>query len=175
MIVFRAETDPPPGTLRKALQSMEVLLKLGTVDPFEPNDSVTFFNEFYRKIDHDAHRVQPLRRALAFATVAETFKMIDMDSLTIIVPYRNETIDGPARIAEFRARPTLQTIRALQPLSVHVRRYQRDALREAGITMSADDFDRFDVICEGRQGSYDETYGLQTTADPLLPIDASII
>jgi hypothetical protein len=45
-----------------------------------------------------------------------------------------------------------------------MRQYQIDALRAAGIVMPVDDFGRFDVICEGRQASYDTTFGLRDAA-----------
>jgi CRISPR-associated endonuclease/helicase Cas3 len=172
MVVFRAETEPPRGTLLKAFESMQVLIKLRKVDPFEPNDSFIFFEEFYRKIGPDERRVQPLRRSLAFAAVADTFKLIDADMHSIVVPYVNDelSINGPARIAAFRAHASRETARALQPLVVQVRNYQLDALRKAGIVMAADDFGRFDVLCEGREGCYDRMFGLfdGTSVDDLI-------
>jgi CRISPR-associated endonuclease/helicase Cas3 len=175
MIVFRAETETPPGTPRKAFDSMEVLIKTRPIDPFEPNDSLMFFDELYRKIGSDERRVQPLRRALAFAAVSDAFKLMDDDTHPIVVPYKNDLIDGAVRILAFRDRPSRETSRALQPLSVQVRRYQLDALRAAGIVMPFDEFGRFDVICEGRQDCYHNNFGLATKTDGSLPAETSVV
>jgi CRISPR-associated endonuclease/helicase Cas3 len=166
MVVFRAETDPPPGVPIKAFDSMRVLAATRAIDPFDPGDSIDFFNELYRKIGPDERRVQPLRRALAFAAVEEAFKLIDADTHPIVVPYENSelNIDGPARLDAFVRRPSRDTARALQPLIVQVRRYQLDALRAAGITTPADEFGRFDVLCEGGGGAYHHTFGLAVDA-----------
>ena len=53
MVVFRAETDPPRGVPTQAVDSMNVLLGLGGIDPFEPNDSIRFFEELYGKAAND--------------------------------------------------------------------------------------------------------------------------
>jgi CRISPR-associated endonuclease/helicase Cas3 len=177
MVVFLAESDPPPGTLRKAFDSMHVLLQTRSIDPFEPNDSLAFFEELYRKIGPDERRVQPLRRALAFEAVAKTFKLIDTDTYPVVVPYINKQlkINGAARIAAYRAHPTRQTRRALQPLIVQLRQYQIEMLRSDGVTMPIDDQGFFDVICEGREMSYHESFGLQVPTDLTLPADISVI
>jgi len=156
MVVFRAETDPPPGVPRKALDSMTVLLGLGAADPFDPRDSVRYFDELYGKVDDDQHRIEPLRRGLMFASVAERFRIIDGDTHPVVVPWD----DGLARLAAFQAGPSRQTRRALQPFTVQVRQYVRDQLREAGVISPGDEFGQFDVVNEGRQAAYHARYGL---------------
>jgi CRISPR-associated endonuclease/helicase Cas3 len=167
MTVFRAETDPPPGVPVKAMQSTEVLAALGDLDPFDPRHCERFFAELYGKTDPDARRVQPLRRALAFAAVADAFKLMDEDTHPVVVPYIGNGIDGPARIAAFRASPSRDTARALQPLVVQVRRYLMPQLR-ASITAPADkdEFEQFDFLLEGHGRAYDDRFGLDTSGHP---------
>ena len=165
MVVFRAETEPPPGTPIKAFDSMKVLLATRAVDPFEPKDSLAFFEELYQKIGPDERRVQPMRRAFAFAAVADAFKLMNDDTHPVVVPYQNDAIDGHARIRAFRDRPCRETSRALQPLVVQVRRYLLPTLRANGITLPVDEdqFERFDFLCEGREKSAYGTFGLDVT------------
>lgn len=172
MVVFRAETDPPPGVPRKAFDTMDVLLKLGgTVDPFEPRDSERFFDELYAKLDDDQHGIEPLRRALAFAKIEEKFKLIDGDAHPIVVPWG----EGAARIAAYRASPNRQSRRALQPFTVQVRGWTLDRLRAAGVCDRVDDLGFFDVICEGRESSYHVTFGLNEQQDGSLPAEVAVV
>jgi CRISPR-associated endonuclease/helicase Cas3 len=171
LIVFRAETDPPPGVPRKAFESMNVLIQLGSVDPFEPNDSIRFFNELYGKIDDDQHRIEPLRRGLMFATVASRFRIIDSDTCPIVVPWG----DGRARLTAYRARPSRETLRALQPFTVQIRRYRLGQLRQDGVIMQADDKDRFDIVCEGRDTAYDLLFGFDENASGIMAAEDSVV
>jgi len=172
MVVFRAETDPPPGVPRKALETMHVLLQLRLVDPFEPKDSRCYFDELYRKIDDDHHRIELLRKNLMFAAVAHSFRIIDADVHPVVVPYG----DAPKRLAAFRAAPSRQTARALQPFTVQVYRYRLDALRDAGITMPVDESeDWFDVVVEGRESAYDNRFGLNVITDGIMAAEDSIV
>lgn len=161
MIVFLAESDPPPGVPTQAFDSMKVLLGLGGVDPFEPNDSTRFFRELYGKAANDPRdkELERLRRAFAFATVEEKFKLIDADTWPIVVPWG----EAAERLAAYRRAPSRDTRRALQPFTVQVRRYTLDRLRDAGICSPVDGgngIEFFDAVNEGRSGSYDNRFGL---------------
>lgn len=171
LVVFRAETDPPPGVPRKAFETMNVLLKLGQVDPFDPNDSLRYFDELYGKIDDDQHRIEMLRRDLMFATVAAKFRIIEADTHPVVVPWG----DARKRLAAFRAAPARQTQRALQPYTVQVRRYRLDGLRAAGVVMPVDEFERFDIVVDGREGSYDARFGLNDAPHGILAAEDSVI
>ena len=171
LIVFRAETEPPPGVPRKAFDSMSVLLGLGPVDPFNPDHSVRFFDELYGKIDADEKRVEFLRRGLMFAAVADAFRIIDNDTRPIVVPWA----DARERLARFRTAPSRQTQQALQPFTVQVRRFRLLQLREAGVVQPVDDFERFDFVVEGRDRSYHPQFGLDERADGLLAAADSVV
>jgi CRISPR-associated endonuclease/helicase Cas3 len=176
MVVFLAETDPPPGVPRKAMQSTQVLAALGALDPFDPGHSVRFFDELYGKTDLDARGIQTLRQKLAFAEVADRFKLIDNQTHAVVVPYVNAAagIDGRARLAAFIKAPSRETARALQPVIVQIPKYRLDQLRAAGTIEPVDDFGRFDRLNEGHEAAYHKVYGLTANADPLLPAEASV-
>lgn len=176
MVVFLAETDPPPGVPAQAFQSMQVLLALGPVDPFNPDHSIRFFRELYGKAANDPRdkELERLRRTLAFATVADRFKMIDADTWPVVVRWG----DGAQRLAAYRRSPSRETRRALQPFTVQVRRYTLDRLRDAGVCSpveGANGVEYFDAVNEGRESSYHQRFGLDEGADGLLPTEVSIV
>src|SRR5690606_8310545 len=118
LIVFRSETLPPPGSLRRAMQTTETLLGLdGSLDPFSVEDCERYFREFYDKHDLDAEAIQRLRSELNFATVAAKFRLIDNAwQRPLVVPWA----DSMERVEQFRRNPSRATERALQPFIVQI-------------------------------------------------------
>jgi CRISPR-associated endonuclease/helicase Cas3 len=118
--VFRAPTQPPLGTPRRAAQITESLLQQygNALDAGNPALFDEYFRALYFAEDLDANRVQPARAELKFATVADRFQLIeDGFTRTVIVPYgdarqRLEVLrrDGPQRDA----------LRRLQPFTVSI-------------------------------------------------------
>jgi CRISPR-associated endonuclease/helicase Cas3 len=168
--VFRAETLPPPGTLRKALQTTETLLGLGGgVDPFRPADCETFFREFYAKSDRDAERVQLHRQNLDFATTAAAFRMIDSALRPIVVPWG----DAMERVEAFRREPTRATQKALQPFLVQINPRHHEALARAGAIETV--WDRVDVPTALFGDRYDRTFGLRPDESGVMDAELSIV
>lgn len=164
MVVFRAETDPPPGIPEKAIDSMKTLLGQSQVNPFDPRDSLRFFSELYRKIDEDQHRIELLRKELMFAQVSAQFRLIDAAMCPVVVRWG----EGAQRLDTFRANPTRHTRRALQPFSVQVHQFALKQLRSAGI-VSVDESGAFDMVNEGFDKAYDERYGLLKVGSDIIP------
>ncbi len=158
MIVFLAETAPPPGVPTQAFDSMKVLLGLGNLDPFNPDDSIRFFNELYGKAANDPRdkELERLRRSLAFEAVDEQFNLIDANTFPIVVRWG----DGSNRIAAYRRFPSRETRRALQPFTVQMRYYSMQPLRDAGTISSDDDMIKLYFVNEGWDRCYSEQYGL---------------
>jgi CRISPR-associated endonuclease/helicase Cas3 len=171
LIVFRAETDPPPGVPRKALQSVQGLLALGGIDPFEPADSIRFFNDLYGKCDLDQHAIELLRNELKFATVAATFRLIDADTQAVVVPWG----DARERLAAFRRTPCRTTQRALQPYTVQVRRYRLEEMKAAGVVSPViEGEDSVYAICEGFESTYSRQFGLKDMGDGTHAVDVLV-
>ena len=161
-VVFRAETSPPPGTLRKALESTESLLRLrgpAGLDPFDPADCEAFFREFYGKTDPDAFAVQLHRRNHDFATTAAAYRLIDDATAPVVVPHA----DAADRVEAFRKSPTRAAQRALQPYLVQVNAFKLNALRAAGVTERV--HDRVDVLADAFRGRYHGVWGLDPDLD----------
>lgn len=176
MIVFLAETAPALGVPTQAFDSIRVLLGLGGVDPFDPNDSIRFFNELYGKAANDPRdkELERLRRSLAFGAVDEQFNLIDANTFPIVVRWG----DGPNRIAAYRRFPSRENRRALQPFTVQVRRHALTRLRSDGICLpveGADGVEYFDALAEGREGSYHDRFGLDETRGGMLPPEVCVV
>lgn len=83
-----------------------------------------YFNDLYREIlldrtHGDSQReIQEDRVDLKFATTADACRLIDEDTVPVVVPYR----DGIDRLLEWEAAPSERTWRRLQPYLVNLRR-----------------------------------------------------
>ncbi len=129
VIIFVPPKNTPPGILRKAAETTEILLKTGVQNPLHYSNFVTFFSELYwkaRSLDkHDIiKKLTPDTTdcAIQFRTAAMKFKIID-DTMqrSIIVPYRN----GMSYIETLKKiGPERYLMRKLQRYTVNV--YTRD-------------------------------------------------
>jgi CRISPR-associated endonuclease/helicase Cas3 len=156
-VVFRAETEPPPGTLRIALQATEALLAehsdgLPLSDPalFEQ-----FFRQFFHHSDLDRRAIQPERAVLNFATVAREFRLIeDGYRRAVAVPWGA----GPERLRGFEAEPGRDTARGLQPFLVHVPERTAERLLQAGRLRAVSE--SLLAVAPGWEEIYTEGFGL---------------
>jgi CRISPR-associated endonuclease/helicase Cas3 len=164
VVVFRAPTSPPAGTLRRGAAVAESMLREsgGRLDPDSPARVEQYFRALYFLEDTDARQVQALRQAFSFASVAREFRLIE-DGFTrdIIVPYG----DGQARLARLRRDgPTREALRSLQPFSVRAHPQTFDALARAG---ALDELtDGVFALSEPFGRCYDATFGLVTGDEP---------
>lgn len=137
-VVFRAPTSPPGETLRKAMETTRTLYALqdddprlhGGLDVLNPEHALLFFEHFYERSRLDEKSILTSLSDLNFATVARDFRMIsDHGMRSIVVPWR----DGRERAHRFRAAPSLETQRALQPFLVQVNRWYFDQIAARGL------------------------------------------
>lgn len=131
--VFRAETQPPAGTLRLALESAEALLRRHGehLNFVEGSYFEEFFRMLYAKCEHDRKGVQAERAHLNFATVGELMHVIEDGFTTpVVAPWG----DGPERLAALASMPvpTREALRALQPFIVQLRENDVRRLRSIG-------------------------------------------
>jgi CRISPR-associated endonuclease/helicase Cas3 len=175
-IVFRAETAPPQGTLRRAMQSTERLLGLnGTrvlpdaLDPSHPEHCELFFRELYGKTDLDPRHVQRETAERNFANVAAAFRMIDDDwSASLVVPWG----DGRMRIEAFQRETCARTRRALQPFMVQVSKRYLEHLLSIG---AAEAWEETNLHLPTRLfgNRYGDEFGL--SVEPDLRIDPELL
>jgi CRISPR-associated endonuclease/helicase Cas3 len=150
--VFRAETLPPPGTLRIGLETTESLLKQhGQALGFdEPRLFEEYFRMLYAKLALDGAGIQHDREQFNFAEVDRKFRLIDSAGRTsLVVPYTDEARE---RLARYLIDPSRTTVRALQPFIVQLLPYERRALIFAGA------LDPVNESLDALNGAFDHLY-----------------
>ncbi|MHB0948677.1 MAG: CRISPR-associated endonuclease Cas3'' [Gemmatimonadaceae bacterium] len=166
--VFRAETKPPPGILRQGLEATEAMLtRYGdALDISDPALHDEYFRALYLGVDLDARRVMPERRTLNFATVGDAVRLIeDGFSMPVVVPWG----EGEARARQYRASPSRDTQRALQPYVVQVRPYDLRRLEKLGAVEAIGE--QVYALCPPYLGLYDARFGLVVDEDAPDPAD----
>lgn len=156
LVVFRAPTPPPPGTPRRALETMESLLRREeTVELGDPELVETYFRLLYQKEQLDAKGIQAERQQLNFATVARRFQLIeDTYQRPIVVPWG----EARERLDRFRRDPSRDTLRALQPYVVNVPVRQLEQLRADAAVEEI--HDTVVTLAAGYHHLYDKQFGL---------------
>jgi CRISPR-associated endonuclease/helicase Cas3 len=131
--IFQPATEPPPGVLRRGLETMRLLLaaKGTNLDPSDPATCEEYFRAFYQITIRDRHGIQADRLEFNFATVAAKFRLIDDGyTATIVVPYKGS--EERLRQAEGEAQPLRERLRALQPYTVGIYPLALARLRAVG-------------------------------------------
>ncbi len=119
--IFQAPTEPPPGILRRGLETMRALLAArGTnLDPSDPAICTEYFRAFYHLTARDAKGIQADRIGFNFATVASKFRLID-DQCTASIVVHYDDSDDRLRQLERNERPLRERLRGLQPFTVSI-------------------------------------------------------
>lgn len=160
-IVFRAETKPPRGVLRTALEGTEGLLAAhgDQLDLLAPATFTEFFKGLYFKSDKDAAGIQTKRRDFNFADVDREFRMIDDYAVPVVVPYGYAV----QRVDRYRHSPTRESRRALQPYIVQIAPWHLRTLSDVGAIERIDDV--VTTLTQPFHSLYDQLFGLRIDAD----------
>jgi CRISPR-associated endonuclease/helicase Cas3 len=152
VVVFRpADGGMPAGAYRTAAEVTWTLLQAGTVDPDDPAIFESYFRRLFGIVERDKGRIQELRAGLNYEQVATAFRLIDEETVSVLVRYRGmvhqegEPLVDHRRIVEdlireLRAgatRPGGGGLRRLmaraQPYLVAMRRREVDRLASEGL------------------------------------------
>lgn len=159
--IFVAETSPPPGALRIALDAARIVASRcgGQPDLFsDPALYPTYFLQFYGT-PADTKRIQTDREALHFATVGENFRMIENGEEPLVI-----TIDAACRaiVDALRTGAGNRRIlrRRLQRYTVSVPRKQMNDLREMGAAAELEEGSGIFVLHETFRAAYHPRLGL---------------
>lgn len=84
-----------------------------------------YFQLLYQARDLDEAKIQPLRAALDYPEVAKRFRLIEDDTIPVVVRYRgpvrsDRTVDNLLRIARGDMDVPRETLRRLQPYLVDI-------------------------------------------------------
>ena len=174
VIVFKPEGGGlPPGAYRTEANETDALLAAGDLDPHDPDHVARYYRRLLGgggqpgTLATDAAGVQPMRDALDYPEVSQRFRMIDDDTVSVVVL----TYPGPgqnAEVLQLLDRVTEQPaaarhlLRQLQPYTVAIRRRDAEKLIGQGLIDQ-----RFEGLVNVWHGRYDAVRGLQV-ADPEL-------
>lgn len=122
-----AEGGVPRGPYRDGLETARFLLELrGTEALHEPSTYQEYFHRLYQKVDLDKRDVQRFREGLDYPEVDRRYRLIDRDTIPVVVPYGSEWDE---RLTAWLDRPSRRAWQRLQPYLVNI---FRDELRQKG-------------------------------------------
>ena len=130
VIVFKpAEGGLPRGAYRRATQTTCTMLNTGDLDMHDPASIHDYFARLYPLENTDQNEIQKKRRELDYPEVARRFRMIDDDTVNVVVTkYGTEEERQRVRLILARLRagapPTRLLLRQLQPYTVSIWRRQ---------------------------------------------------
>jgi len=160
VFIFQPATEPPPGVLRRGLETMRLLLaaKGINLDPSDPATCEEYFRAFYQITVRDRHGIQAERQDFNFAAVASKFHLID-DGYTInlVVPYLGSK--EQLREAERKDHPLRERLRALQPYTVRIYPLAFSRLKSAGAVGEVFPESEVYRLLPGFYHVYDEHFG----------------
>jgi CRISPR-associated endonuclease/helicase Cas3 len=140
VVVFEpAEGKLPPGVYKTATVTSRNLLARPGFDFDKPEIYQEYFRLLYQAVETDTKGIQALRKTLNYPKVAEQFRMIDDDTVPVVVRYRgrngaNDEIDRLLSYVQHQEGELPRWLmRRLQPYLVNVRirllaGYQKDGL-----------------------------------------------
>jgi CRISPR-associated endonuclease/helicase Cas3 len=158
VVIFEPATGRAPrGPYSVALMQARVLLKRHPAERLhEPDLYREYFQRLHSVVDLDRCRIQSFRAELDYPEVAERYRLIDEDTVSVVVDYGN----GMRHLEGWRHRPNRAAWRRLQPFLVNL--YRREAERMLGdglLTAVSDDLyvwlGAYDARRGIAQGRYD--------------------
>jgi len=123
VVIFEpANGGAPAGPYRDGMETARFLLRLhGAEGLHDPETYADYFRRLYRKVNLDERGIQPLREAHNYPAVAKLYKLIDSDTVSVVVPYGAE---WKPRLDAWLANPSRRAWRLLQPYLVSLYRHE---------------------------------------------------
>lgn len=127
VIVFVPENGhKPKGSYLVGTDIAGRLLNDGGADLHDPALYQAYFREYYRYPNRDHHGIQELRKRFNYPEVAQTFRMIEDDSVPVIVRYQPVVEKIENLLDKLRSSTHLrrEDLRALQPYTVNLLKHE---------------------------------------------------
>lgn len=136
MIVFRSEGEHTPAGPYRTATDITAAIMHHASDPDDPRVTRRYFEQLFEAVDTDRERIQPLRATLDYPEVARTFRMIDEQTESVVVPYGSagERARAARAIAGLRAGSPAGRllVRELQPYLVNIPASEAERERHTG-------------------------------------------
>jgi len=112
----------PRGAYRTAVDHARMWLRRGELDLGDPRTFPEYFRNVYADVNTDAKGIQTLRKKLDFPRVAESLRIIEEDTVPVLVPFDLQAVESICSEARSAARLTRSLWRRAQRHSVSLRR-----------------------------------------------------
>ena len=125
VVLFQPEAGGmPKGAYKAGFEMANLLLGRNPAERLhDPQLYQEYFQGLYSYVDTDRRKIEPDRAALDYPEVARKYRLIDGDTVAVVVRYG----DSAARLADWEKWPSREAWRALQPFIVNL--YQFEATR----------------------------------------------
>lgn len=160
VIIFETEDMPSPrGSYRTATETARFLLAQRHPDDLhDPNIFREYFRRLFASVDVDSKNIQKDREMLDYPLVAEKYRLIDQDTVSVIVPYE----EASEYLRMWESSPSRYSFRRLQPYMVQLYRFEAEKKEKDGWLREV-----ADNVYEWL-GDYDERIGIKEEVyDPL--------
>lgn len=174
VVIFEASQGTAPrGDYAKGIEEAKTILKRRNPDDLhKPDIHHEYFQRFFSVAELDSVSdpqkrkkvaVQPLRKALDYPEVSRLYRLIEDDTVPIVVPYMEDgREEWRIHLEAWQKRPNRLSWQRLQPYIVNIYKWEKDRLEAALIPLTDDLYLWNDAI----QG-YDEQCGLKAIlSDP---------
>jgi len=119
----------PVGPYRVGMEKAKLLLHLHPVDALhDPGIYREYFRQLFDDVDTDYKQIQGYREVLNYPEVAERFRLIDQDTVSVVVPYE----EALERVADWQSQPSRRAWQRLQPYLVSLYRHDVARFEEEG-------------------------------------------
>lgn len=104
------------------MEAQTLLDRYGAARLHDPDLYREFFARLFAVVPMDQAGVQALRGALNYPAVAKRYRLIDQETVAVVVPYG----DGKQRLAAWRQGPSQIAWQRLQPFTVGIYRWEME-------------------------------------------------
>jgi CRISPR-associated endonuclease/helicase Cas3 len=130
VVLFQPEAGGmPKGAYKAGFERAKLLLGRNPVTRLhDPELYQEYFQGLYQDVDMDKRKIEPDRMALDYPQVAHKYRLIDDDTVAVVVTYG----DSASRLADWEKWPSREAWRALQPFIVNLYKFEASRFESEG-------------------------------------------